>query len=252
MSAPLLSINNLTVVKDEVPILSGCSLTVPKGEVHVIVGQNGSGKSTLAATLAGKPGYQITQGSINYLGKDLLTMTPEVRAGEGIFLAFQYPVEIPGLSMIEFLRASTNAVRGYRGEASLEPLPFLDYVRSKLKVLKLGEQFLERSVNDGFSGGEKKRNEILQLLLLEPRLAILDETDSGLDADALRTVAQVIQELRSPEESFLIITHYAKLLSCLTVNRVHVMHQGKIACSGGTEIITDIERHGYAGLFASL
>ncbi|PJE76090.1 Fe-S cluster assembly ATPase SufC [Candidatus Uhrbacteria bacterium CG10_big_fil_rev_8_21_14_0_10_48_11] len=245
MTTPLLHINNLSVAVGDTTIIKYLSLTLPAGEVQVIMGPNGSGKSTLAATLAGKPGYTVTAGTIAYQGTDLLTMLSEERAQNGVFLAFQYPVEIPGLNMIEFLRASLNAVREHRGQTVIEPMDFLDLVRKKAKTLHLGDAFLNRAVNHGFSGGEKKRNEVLQLSLLQPQLAILDETDSGLDADAMITVANAIAELRSKERSFLVVTHYAKLLHYLKPDRVHVMVNGNIVHSGGNEIATQIEREGY-------
>ena len=226
-------------------ILRGLDLTVNAGEVHAIMGPNGSGKSTLAHVLAGRPGYEVTQGSVSYLGRDLLALAPEDRAREGVFLAFQYPVEIPGVSNLYFMKAAVNAVRVHRGLPELDALDFLALVKEKARLVDLDETLVKRPVNEGFSGGEKKRNEILQMALLEPRLAVLDETDSGLDIDALRIVADGVNALRSPDRAMLVITHYQRLLDYIKPDRVHVLSGGRIVASGGPELALELEREGY-------
>jgi len=241
----MLSIDNLHVTVDGKEILKGITLQVNPGEVHAIMGPNGSGKSTLANILAGRDGYEITAGSVSYEGKDLLQMAPEVRACEGIFLAFQYPVEIPGVNNVYLLKAAINATRKYRGEPELDAVEFLGLVREKLKIVKMKEDLLNRSVNEGFSGGEKKRNEIFQMAILEPKLAILDETDSGLDIDALRIVAEGVNSLRSQTRSIVMITHYQRLLDYIVPDQVHVLSEGRIIKSGGRELALELEQRGY-------
>ena len=230
---------------DVKPILNGINLSIAPGEVHAIMGPNGSGKSTLSNVLAGRPGYEITSGTITYQGNDLGGMEPEERACEGIFLAFQYPVEIPGVNNNYFLKASINAMRKHRGEDELDAFDFLNLMREKMKLVDMPEELVNRAINVGFSGGEKKRNEILQMLLLEPTLCILDETDSGLDIDALRTVAEGINALRAPERSMLVITHYQRLLDYIVPDQVHVLSGGKIVRSGGKELAQELESTGY-------
>ncbi len=242
----MLEIHNLHAsLADGREILKGIDLEVGAGEVHAIMGPNGSGKSTLAAVLAGRDGYQITAGSASYLGRDLLAMKAEERACEGVFLAFQYPVEIPGVNNMYFLRAALNAQRRHRGEPELDAGQFLRMVRAKLKLLDLGEDLMQRAVNVGFSGGEKKRNEIFQMAMLEPRLAILDETDSGLDIDALRLVARGVNELRAPDRAIVLITHYQRLLGYIEPDRVHVLQDGRIVESGDKSLAAELERRGY-------
>jgi Fe-S cluster assembly ATP-binding protein len=248
MSAPLLEIRDLHASAGEAPILRGIDLTLLPGEVHAVMGPNGSGKSTLAHVLAGKPGYEQTRGEILFDGKDLRELAPEERARAGIFLAFQYPVEIPGVPNNYFLKASLNAIRAHRGEPELDAMEFLTLLKEKLKLVEMPEGLTGRSINEGFSGGEKKRNEILQMLLLEPRLAILDETDSGLDIDALRTVAQGVNLLRGPDRSMLVITHYQRLLDYIVPDRVHVLSEGRIVHSGGKELALELEEKGYGWL----
>ncbi len=246
----MLEIKNLHArLEDGREILKGIDLTVGAGEVHAIMGPNGSGKSTLAAVLAGREGYEVTDGSVTYLGRDLLAMPADERAREGVFLAFQYPVEIPGVNNTYFLRAAVNAQRRHRGEKELDAGQFLRLVRSKLKLLDIGEDLLQRSLNVGFSGGEKKRNEIFQMAMLEPRLAILDETDSGLDIDALRTVARGVNGLRAPDRAIVMITHYKRLLDYVEPDHVHVLQDGKIIQSGDKTLAAELERRGY-GTFA--
>ncbi len=242
----MLEIKNLHVSVEGKEILRGVDLVVKAGEVHSIMGPNGSGKSTLANTLAGRPGYEVTEGEVLYKGKSLLEMDPEERAREGVFLAFQYPVEIPGVSNTYFLRAALNAVRRHRGEKEVDALEFLKLVRESAKLLKIDDQLLSRSVNDGFSGGEKKRNEILQMAVLQPSLAILDETDSGLDIDALKIVAEGVNALRSAERAFILVTHYQRLLNYIVPDYVHVLYEGRIVRSGGKELALELERSGYA------
>ncbi|HXE28871.1 MAG TPA: Fe-S cluster assembly ATPase SufC [Stellaceae bacterium] len=227
-------------------ILKGIDLSVKAGEVHAIMGPNGSGKSTLASVLSGKPGYEVTEGSVTYQGKDLLALSADERAREGIFLAFQYPVEIPGVNNMYFLRAALNAGRRHRGEAELDAGQFLKAVRAKLKELEIGDDLLQRGVNVGFSGGEKKRNEIFQMAMLEPKLALLDETDSGLDIDALRLVASGVNKQRAPDRAIVMITHYQRLLDYIEPDHVHVLSGGKIVKSGDKSLATELEKRGYA------
>ncbi|HYA36844.1 MAG TPA: Fe-S cluster assembly ATPase SufC [Candidatus Methylomirabilis sp.] len=241
----MLSITNLKVNVERKPILTGIAIEVKPGEVHAIMGPNGSGKSTLAQVLAGREQFEVVEGQVRYLDQDLLALKPEERARRGIFLAFQYPVEIPGVSNIYLLKSALNAVRQARGEPELDAMDFLDIVKDKMKLMEMPEEFLYRAVNEGFSGGEKKRNEILQLALLEPRLAILDETDSGLDIDALKVVANGVNSLRSPERSFIVVTHYQRLLDYITPDRVHVLAGGRIVKSGGRELALELEERGY-------
>jgi Fe-S cluster assembly ATP-binding protein len=247
----MLSIRDLHVSVAGKPILAGIDLEVKAGEVHAIMGPNGSGKSTLAHVLAGREGYEVTAGSVSYLGRDLLEMTPEQRARAGVFLAFQYPLEIPGVANVQLLRTALNSVRRERGEAELDAIDFLDAVKRKLALLGMDEQFLYRAVNEGFSGGEKKRNEILQMAVLEPRLAILDETDSGLDIDALKTVANGVNALRAPERAIVLVTHYQRLLNYIVPDRVHVLADGRIVRSGDAALALELEARGYAWLTAA-
>ena len=226
-------------------ILKGVDLSMKAGEVHAIMGPNGSGKSTLANVLAGRPNYEVTAGSVTYEGKDLLAMTPEERAREGVFMAFQYPVEIPGVNNTYFLRAALNAIRKYHGQEELDAVDFLQLLREKMKLVDLEEELIQRPVNEGFSGGEKKRNEILQMAVLDPKLAILDETDSGLDIDALRIVADGVNRLKSEHHAVLVITHYQRLLNYLVPDFVHVLVDGRIARSGGKELAVELEQRGY-------
>lgn len=241
----MLDIKNLHARVEDKEILKGINLSVKPGEVHAIMGPNGSGKSTLAGVLAGRDGYDITEGEVLYNGHDLLEMDPEERAREGVFLAFQYPVEIPGVSNTYFLRAAVNAIRTHRGEPELDAVDFLKLVREKMRLVHLGEDLLKRPVNEGFSGGEKKRNEIFQMAVLDPKLAILDETDSGLDIDALRAVADGVNALRRPDRAIVVITHYQRLLNYIVPDRVHVLSQGRIAFSGGKEVAEELESKGY-------
>ncbi len=241
----MLEITNLHAGIEAKNILKGVDLKVKAGEVHAIMGPNGSGKSTLASILAGKPGYDVTEGAVSYNGEDLLEMDPESRAAAGVFLAFQYPVEIPGVSNTYFLRAAVNAVRKQRGDSEMDAMEFMRFIREKMKLLELDGSLLNRSVNEGFSGGEKKRNEIFQMAVLEPTLAVLDETDSGLDIDALKTVADGVNALRSPERAFLVITHYQRLLDYIVPDFVHVLVDGRIVKSGGKELALELEEKGY-------
>jgi len=244
----LLEIRDLRAKAGDTEILKGISLTVNAGEVHAIMGPNGSGKSTLAQVLAGHPAYVVTGGSVTYDGQDLLDMEPEIRAQAGVFLAFQYPVEIPGVTNAYFLRAAYNEIRKARGEVELDPIDFYDLLEEKLKVVQWGPELAARAVNHGFSGGEKKRNEILQMAVLEPRLAILDETDSGLDIDALRIVADGVNALRSADRSMIVVTHYQRLLNYIVPDYVHVLADGQIARSGGKELALELEARGYEWL----
>jgi len=244
----MLKIENLHAAIDGTPILRGLNLSVGEGEVHAIMGPNGSGKSTLSYVLAGREGYDVTDGQIRYQGEDILKLAAEERARSGVFLAFQYPVEIPGVNNSFFLKAALNAQRAHRGEPELDAIDFLSLVNKKMGALGMEPKFLERSVNQGFSGGEKKRNEVLQMAILEPKLAILDETDSGLDIDALRIVAEGVNALRSPKRSFVIITHYQRLLDYVEPDFVHVLHQGQLVKSGGKELALELEDKGYGWL----
>ena len=244
-AAPLLSVLDLHVEVDGKPILQGLSLEVRAGEVHAIMGPNGSGKSTLAHVLAGREGYTVTQGSVHYLGHDLLALEPEERARKGLFLAFQYPVEIPGVANSYLLREALNVLRKHRGQEEVDAVDFLEMVREKARLVGMDDRFLSRGVNEGFSGGEKKRNEVLQMAVLEPRLCILDETDSGLDIDALRTVAAGVNALRSPERAMVLVTHYQRLLDHVVPDRVHVLSEGRIVRTGGKELALELEKRGY-------
>ncbi len=244
----MLEIKNLHASVGEKRILRGVDLTVRAGEVHAIMGPNGSGKSTLAQVLAGRESYEVTEGEVLFEGRNLLELSPEERAREGIFVAFQYPVEIPGVSNLYFLRTALNAIRKHRGLEELDVMDFTALVKDRIKLLGMNEALLERSVNEGFSGGEKKRNEILQMAVLEPRLAILDETDSGLDIDALKAVAAGINAMRHPERAIVLVTHYQRLLEYVTPDFVHVMADGRIVRSGGKELAHELERLGYAWL----
>jgi Fe-S cluster assembly ATP-binding protein len=241
----LLEVKGLRVAVAGTEILKGVDLMIRVGEVHAIMGPNGSGKSTLAQVLAGHPAYTVLAGTATYEGKDLLDMKPEERAREGVFLAFQYPVEIRGITNSYFLRSALNALRKHRGLPELDPIDFLQFLEQKLKAIGWDDSMMNRPVNEGFSGGEKKRNEILQLAVLEPRLAILDETDSGLDIDALKTVAETVNRLRSPDRAFLIVTHYQRLLDYITPDVVHVLADGRIVKSGGPELAHELEAKGY-------
>jgi len=241
----LLSVQNLHVNVDGKAILRGISLDVEAGEVHAVMGPNGSGKSTLAHVLAGRPGYEVIEGSAHYDGRDLLAMEPEERAREGVFLAFQYPVEIPGVNNSYFLKAALNAIRTHRGEPELDAMDFMQLAREKMSLVAMPNDLLKRSVNEGFSGGEKKRNEIFQMAVLEPRLALLDETDSGLDIDALKTVAEGVNTLRSPERAIVTVTHYQRLLNYIVPDKVHVLANGRIIKTGDRTLALELEEHGY-------
>ncbi len=241
----MIEIKNLHVSVEGNEIIKGLNLTVNAGEVHAIMGPNGSGKSTLANVLAGREDYEVTEGEIWFDGKNLLEMSPDERAREGIFLAFQYPVEIPGVSNINFLKTAVNAIREHRGQEKMDAMEFLQQVKTRLRLVEMDEKLLHRSVNEGFSGGEKKRNEIFQLAVLEPRLAIMDETDSGLDIDALKIVANGVNQLRNKDRAFLVITHYQRLLNYIVPDFVHVLVDGKIVESGGKELALQLEEHGY-------
>ncbi|MFI5184653.1 MAG: Fe-S cluster assembly ATPase SufC [Vicinamibacteria bacterium] len=244
----MLEIIGLHAKVGENEILKGLDLTVNAGEVHAIMGPNGSGKSTLAHVLAGRPGYTVTAGQVRYKGKDLLALSPEERAREGVFLAFQYPVEIPGVSNVYFLKAAMNAIRNHRGLPELDAIDFLNLVKEKSRIVDLDDSLVKRPVNEGFSGGEKKRNEIFQMSILDPALAILDETDSGLDIDALRIVASGVNELRNRERAMIVVTHYQRLLNYIIPDFVHVLVEGRIAASGGKEMALELEAKGYAWL----
>jgi Fe-S cluster assembly ATP-binding protein len=246
----LLEIDDLRVRAENKDILKGLSLQVDSGQVHAIMGPNGSGKSTLARVLAGHPGYEVTGGSVTYDGQDLLAMDPEVRACEGVFMAFQYPVEIPGINNTYFLKSALNAVRKYHGQPELDAVEFMTLVREKAKKLDIEQGMFSRSVNEGFSGGEKKRNEIFQMAVLEPRLAILDETDSGLDIDALKVVADGVNSLRSPDRAIVVVTHYQRLLNYIVPDFVHVLTDGRIVRSGGKELAFELEEKGYGWIEA--
>lgn len=241
----MIEIKNLHATVDGKEILKGIDLSVGPGEVHAIMGPNGSGKSTLSYVLAGRDGYEVTEGSVTYFGKDLLALEPEERAAEGVFLAFQYPVEIPGVANTTFLKSAINAQRKYHGESELDAMQFLKLIRAKTKALGMTDEMLRRAVNVGFSGGEKKRNETLQMAVLQPKFAILDETDSGLDIDALKIVAEGVNALRSPERSMLVITHYQRLLDYIVPDYVHVLAHGRIQRSGGKELALELEQKGY-------
>ncbi len=246
MTQPLLEIQDLHATAGGTPILKGLSLVVKPGEVHAVMGPNGSGKSTLANVLAGRPSVEVTAGKVLYDGRNLVEMSPEERAREGIFLAFQYPVEIPGVTNMYFLKAALNAVRKHRGLDELDAMDFLTLAREKMKLVEMDEKMMSRAINEGFSGGEKKRNEVLQMAILEPRLAILDETDSGLDIDALKILSQGVNSLRGPERSMVVITHYQRLLDYIVPDHVHVLAGGRVVRSGGKELALELEKHGYA------
>lgn len=248
MEKTLLEIRGLRANAGEKEILKGIDLTVNAGEVHAVMGPNGSGKSTLAQVLAGHPAYQVTAGEVLYLGQDLLDMDPEERAQAGVFLAFQYPVEIPGITNAYFLRAAYNEIRKAKGLEEVDPMDFLDLLEDKLRLVEWGPEIMSRAVNSGFSGGEKKRNEILQMAVLEPRLAILDETDSGLDIDALRIVASGVNTLRRPDRATIVVTHYQRLLNYIVPDRVHVLSAGRIVRSGGKDLAFELEAKGYEWL----
>lgn len=246
----MLSINNLQVTREGVEILKGIHLQINPGEVHAIMGPNGSGKSTLANVLSGREEFQVTAGEVQFCDQPLLTLSPEARAGAGLFLAFQYPVEIPGVNNLYFLRTAYNSIRKQRGETVLDAFDFMQLVKEKMAVLGMDEKFLHRSLNEGFSGGEKKRNEILQMLLLEPKLAILDETDSGLDIDALQIVAKGVNSLRNSARAIIVVTHYQRLLRYITPDFVHVLAKGRIIKSGGSDLALTLEEQGYQELLA--
>ena len=252
MSKTILEITNLHAGVENKQILKGFNLRINAGEVHALMGLNGSGKSTLAAILAGRDGYDVTEGTVNYLGKDLLELDPEERAREGVFLAFQYPVEIPGVNSTYFLKAALNEIRKSKGQPELDAIEFLDLVKDKIKLLDLKDDLLKRSVNEGFSGGEKKRNEIFQMAVLEPKLAILDETDSGLDIDALKIVSSGVNKLRRPDSAQLVITHYQRLLNYIVPDFVHVMADGRIVKSGDKSLALELEANGYDGILKGL
>ena len=244
----MLNISNLTVEVDGKTILKGLNLEVQPGEVHAIMGPNGSGKSTLANVIAGRDGYEVTDGSILYQGHDLLKLSPEERARQGVFLAFQYPVEIPGVANVYLLKEALNAIRASNGESELDAIDFLKLVREKLQLLEMKEEFLYRSVNEGFSGGEKKRNEVFQMAMLEPNLSVLDETDSGLDIDALKVVANGVNALRSPDRSVVLVTHYQRLLDYIVPDKVHVLADGQVIRSGDRSLALELDERGYGWL----
>jgi len=245
-NVPMFEIENLHASIEDREILKGVDLTVNQGEIHALMGPNGSGKSTLAHILAGREGYEVTEGEVLYEGKDLLKMAPEERAREGIFLAFQYPLEIPGVNTMYFLKAALNSIRKHRGLSELDAMDFLTLVKEKTKLVEMDQALLNRPINEGFSGGEKKRNEIFQMALLDPKLAILDETDSGLDIDALRVVAGGVNALRSPERAMIVITHYQRLLNYIVPDHVHVLSEGRIVKSGDKRLALELEEKGYA------
>ena len=247
----MLEVKNLYAAIDGNEILKGINLSVKKGEIHAIMGPNGSGKSTLAKVLAGHPAYEVTQGEVLYEGKNLLEMSPDERAREGVFMAFQYPIEVPGVSNAQFLRLAYNEKRKHLGEEELDPLEFKDLLKERAKVVEMDASFMTRSVNEGFSGGEKKRNEILQMAVLEPKLAVLDETDSGLDIDALRIVAGGVNQLHNPENAVILVTHYQRLLNYIVPHYVHVLASGRIAKEGGKELALELEQKGYDWLKAT-
>ncbi len=244
----MLKINELNVSINNQSILNGINLDVKAGEIHAIMGPNGSGKSTLSKVLAGHPSYEVTSGEVRYLGEDLLVLAPEERARAGVFLSFQYPLEIPGVTNINFLKASVNAVRKGQGRNTLDAIEFLSFIREKCQLLDMDESFLYRSINEGFSGGEKKRNEILQMASLEPKLAILDETDSGLDIDALRIISQGVNAMRSPDRSIILVTHYQRLLDYIEPDYIHVLVNGRIIMSGDKSLALELEKKGYSWL----
>ena len=248
----MLEVRNLRVRAEDKEILRGINLSVGKGEVHAIMGPNGSGKSTLARALSGHPGYEVTSGEVLYEGKDLLDMSPDERARDGVFMAFQYPVEIPGVNNAYFLKAALNARRKQQGLEDLDAMDFMTFIREKAKILQVDEEMLKRSVNEGFSGGEKKRNEIFHMAVLEPTLAILDETDSGLDIDALKIVANGVNAMRSPDRSFIVVTHYQRLLNYIVPDYVHVLSDGLLVRSGGRELALELEEKGYSWLPAGV
>ncbi|MCB0493835.1 MAG: Fe-S cluster assembly ATPase SufC [Cyclobacteriaceae bacterium] len=241
----MLKINNIHARVEEKAILNGINLEIKPGEVHAIMGPNGSGKSTLASVLAGREDFEVTEGSIEFLGKDLLEMSPEDRAREGVFLAFQYPVEIPGVSTVNFMKTALNKIREYRGQDTLDAVSFLSLMKEKIELVEIDKALLNRSLNEGFSGGEKKRNEIFQMAMLEPKLAILDETDSGLDIDALRIVANGVNKLRTKDNATIVVTHYQRLLEYIVPDYVHVLYKGKIVKSGTKELALELEAKGY-------
>ena len=248
----MLSISNLHASIGDKQILNGINLDIKPGEVHAIMGPNGSGKSTLASVLAGREDYEVTEGSVTFLGKDLLELAPEERAGEGVFLAFQYPVEIPGVSTTNFLKTAVNEIRKYRGEDPMDAVQFLKTMKEKMKLVNIDQSLLNRSLNEGFSGGEKKRNEVFQMAMLEPKLGILDETDSGLDIDALRIVAEGVNKLRNENRSFVVVTHYQRLLDYIVPDYVHVLYKGRIVKSGTKELALELEEKGYDWIKASV
>ena len=245
MSEPMLKITNLHAKAEDADILRGLNLEVNAGEVHAIMGPNGSGKSTLAHILAGRDDYEVTEGSVTYKGQDLLEMEPEERAHEGVFLAFQYPVEIPGVNNIYLLKSALNAKRKHQGLDEIDSVDFLTDVKQKMKLMGMDESFLKRSVNEGFSGGEKKRNEVFQMMVLEPELCVMDETDSGLDIDALKIVAQGVEQMRSPDRAIVLVTHYQRLLDHIQPDRVHVLARGQVLKSGDKQLAHELEEHGY-------
>jgi Fe-S cluster assembly ATP-binding protein len=245
MSEPMLKITNLHAKAEDAEILRGLNLEVNAGEVHAIMGPNGSGKSTLAHILAGRDDYEVTEGSVTYKGQDLLEMEPEERAHEGVFLAFQYPVEIPGVNNIYLLKSALNAKRKHQGLDEIDSVDFLTDVKQKMKLMGMDESFLKRSVNEGFSGGEKKRNEVFQMMVLEPELCVMDETDSGLDIDALKIVAQGVEQMRSPDRAIVLVTHYQRLLDHIQPDRVHVLARGQVLKSGDKQLAHELEEHGY-------